>query len=148
MSEDFALVRAHLSGYVTGGMDARNEALAALARSEQRLREAEAERDRFAARLRDAPLGGGGSHWEGCWRSHIDCCVARAEKAEARVAELESSEYFQQFAKKILAVEVERDALREALEELRRHDADSTDSQQKLPSWAIRVVDAALGGGT
>lgn len=43
---------------------------------------AEARAEAAERRLRDAPLGGDGSHWDGCWRSHIDCAVARAEAAE------------------------------------------------------------------
>jgi hypothetical protein len=23
-----------------------------------------------------------GTHWDGCWRAHLDCAVARAERAE------------------------------------------------------------------
>lgn len=51
-------------------------------RQEVRAIEAERENDMLASRLRDAPLGGDGSHWVDCWRSHIDCAVARVEKAE------------------------------------------------------------------
>lgn len=37
------------------------------------------ENERLSNRLRDAPLGGSGSHWADCWRSHIDCARARVE---------------------------------------------------------------------
>ena len=30
-----------------------------------------------------SPLGGNGSHWDGCWRSHIDCAVAKVAGAAA-----------------------------------------------------------------
>lgn len=39
-------------------------------------------------RLRDAPLGGDGSHWDGCWRSHIDCAVARVAALEAALQDV------------------------------------------------------------
>lgn len=48
------------------------------------LERAEAERDRLANRLRDSSFGGDGSHWEGCWRSHIDCARSRIEIARRR----------------------------------------------------------------
>jgi len=34
-------------------------------------------------RLRDAPRGGSGAHWKGCWRVHIDCAAQAVEKAQA-----------------------------------------------------------------
>lgn len=40
--------------------------------------------DRWQRSERTGTLGGDGSHWDGCWRSHIDCAVARIEAAEAR----------------------------------------------------------------
>ena len=48
-----------------------------------RIRELEAERDALARRLRDAPLGGNGSHWQDCWRSHIDCAGALIDSLTA-----------------------------------------------------------------
>ena len=36
-----------------------------------------------------SPLGGSGSHWDGCWRSHLDCAVAKVAELEAEVESLQ-----------------------------------------------------------
>jgi hypothetical protein len=42
-----------------------------------------AETNRLRNRLRDAPLGGDGSHWDGCHLVHIDCARAHINQVEA-----------------------------------------------------------------
>lgn len=54
-----------------------------LTRCEQELVEARAETERLRNRLRDAPLGGDGSHWDGCHLVHIDCARAHIEDLAA-----------------------------------------------------------------
>lgn len=51
-----------------------------------RLATAEARVAELERRLRDAPFGGGGSHWDGCWRSHIDCAGIRVADLERRLS--------------------------------------------------------------
>lgn len=53
----------------------------------ERAEAAEREREALANRLRDAPLGGEGSHWAGCWQSHIDCARARVAALETALEE-------------------------------------------------------------
>ena len=52
------------------------------------LAQAEHERDEARSRLRDAPRGGAGSHWDDCHLSHIDCANVRRERAERQRDEL------------------------------------------------------------
>jgi hypothetical protein len=31
------------------------------------------------------PVTTGGAHWDGCWRAHLDCAIARVEELERGV---------------------------------------------------------------
>jgi mRNA-degrading endonuclease YafQ of YafQ-DinJ toxin-antitoxin module len=70
--------------YQPGGEEARSESEEAVAVLKGLIEQVE----RLENRLRDAPLGGDGSHWEDCHRSHIDCARARIDSLYEQVEAL------------------------------------------------------------
>lgn len=55
---------------------------AQLLRAETKNQELEIENQGMRRALRTGTLGGSGSHWKGCWRTHIDCAVIYAERLQ------------------------------------------------------------------
>lgn len=60
-------------------------------RLEESNAELQAEIEQLRRQQRTGTIGGQGSHWEGCWKTHIDCAAARIEKLEAEIERLRAA---------------------------------------------------------